>query len=384
MLAGHDLATTAIGKQRRHLLQFAGMANFHTHVTFSSVIGCGYAATGLAMGVSLETAILGGGLCGISGMLPDLDSDTGIPLRESMAFAAAIVPALLLERIRAFNLSHDEMVLMAAGLYFFVRFGVTKLIAGRTSHRGMFHSIPAALIFAGTAFLVCGGANINIRYFKAGGVFLGVMSHLVLDEIYSFEVKRGKMRIKRSFGTAMKFWSKNTYSNFSTYAKLAIITIMILSEPAVMQRLDGRSPTIASTIRQWQDQLSVWKSETVAPLVEFQKNEQIGHFSTSPKMFAGSNRDPGNPTAPGQMPEQIVVDQAGQQSALYPQRQQYPPPYQQQYPAQQYQTQTYQAQPQYLRSAPPALSRYGNQNGQFQPGENFFEAQQNFPADQRR
>ena len=353
------------------------MANFHTHVTFSSILGCGYAATGLAMGVPAETAILGGGLCGISGMLPDLDSDTGIPLRESMAFAAAIVPALLIERIRAFNRPHDEMVLMAAGLYFFVRFGVTKLIAGRTSHRGMFHSIPAALIFAGAAFLVCGGTHINVRYFKAGGVFIGVMSHLVLDEIYSFEVKRGKMRIKRSFGTAMKFWSKDAYSNFSTYAKLAVITFMILGEPAVMQHLDGHSPTFASTIRQWQDQLSVWKNGTIAPLIE----DQIGHFSTSPEMFAGSNRAEDQPTTP----EQMVVDQASQQSALYPQRQQYPPPAQQPY-----QTQPFQTQPQYSPPAPPAPVRFGNQNGQFRQGEqfqqgvNFFEAQQGFPADQRR
>lgn len=224
------------------------MAGFRTHVTFSSILGCGYTAAGFSLGMPLETAIVGGGLCGLSGMLPDLDSDTGIPLRESMAFAAAIVPALLLDRLREMNLRHDQIVLAVAGLYFFVRFGVTKMIAGRTSHRGMFHSIPAALIFAGAAFVICKMPDVTLRYFKAGGVFIGVMSHLVLDEIYSFQVKKGKIRVKRSFGTALKFWSKDTYSNFSTYTKLAIIVVLILSEPAVMERLDGRSPTLATTI----------------------------------------------------------------------------------------------------------------------------------------
>jgi hypothetical protein len=214
------------------------------------MLGCGYTAVGIVSGVPPETALLGGGLCGLSGMLPDLDSDTGIPLRESMAFAAAIVPALLLDRLRSFNLDHDQIILCVAGMYFAVRFGVTKLIAGRTSHRGMFHSIPAALIFAGMAFWICKNPEVTIamRYFKAGGVFLGVMSHLVLDEIYSFEVKKGRVRVKRSFGTALKFWGKDSYSNFSTYAKLAIVIGLILGEPAMMERLEGRSPTIASTI----------------------------------------------------------------------------------------------------------------------------------------
>ena len=46
------------------------------------------------------------------------------------------------------------MVLAAVSLYLFVRFGITNMIRKYTVHRGMFHSIPAGLIFAGLAFLV--------------------------------------------------------------------------------------------------------------------------------------------------------------------------------------------------------------------------------------
>ncbi len=71
------------------------MAGFKTHVTFSSVLGVGYAGVGLVhFGMPLDTAILGGALCGFSGMLPDIDSDYGVPLRETMGFTAATVPLL--------------------------------------------------------------------------------------------------------------------------------------------------------------------------------------------------------------------------------------------------------------------------------------------------
>jgi membrane-bound metal-dependent hydrolase YbcI (DUF457 family) len=222
------------------------MAGFKTHVTFSSLLGCGYAGVGYWMyDMEPATAVLGGALCGFSGMLPDLDSDYGVPLRETMAFSAATIPMLLFHRFAALGLSHDEMVLLGVSLYLFVRFGVTNIIRKYTVHRGMFHSIPAGLTFAGLAFLLAGGASLEVREFKAGGVLLGFMSHLLLDEIYSVEWKGGRWRFKKSFGTAIKLWGGSTWANLSCYAKLAIVVVMILNESAVMQQLERRNPEFA-------------------------------------------------------------------------------------------------------------------------------------------
>ena len=55
--------------------------------------------------VPLPTCALAAGLCGVSGMLPDLDSGPGRPLRESTAFAAAVVPMMLLDRMEQFGLA---------------------------------------------------------------------------------------------------------------------------------------------------------------------------------------------------------------------------------------------------------------------------------------
>ena len=206
------------------------------------------------MGFHIETSLVAGGLCGISGMLPDLDSDSGIPIRESMGFAAGIVPMLLVDRFQSLNMPYDRLVLITAALYFLIRFAGASLLGRFTVHRGMFHSIPAALTFAGLAFLICGPASdVPVRYLKAGAVFFGVMSHLVLDELYSIEWKGGKWRIKRSFGTAVKLWGKNNWANFSAYSKLIVVGIMIAGEPSVMNYLEARYPRFAGDVQRLHD-----------------------------------------------------------------------------------------------------------------------------------
>jgi LexA-binding, inner membrane-associated putative hydrolase len=232
------------------------MAGFRMHVTTSALLGCGYAGVGHAVyGVPLDTAIVAGAMCGFSGMLPDLDSDYGVPLRETMAFTAAIVPMLLVGRFQSLELTHDAMVLVAVSLYLFVRFGITNIVRKYTVHRGMFHSIPAGLIFTGLAFIVTGAAPFEFRCYKAGGVLAGFLSHLVLDEIYAVEWKSGQWRFKKSFGTALKFWGDDGWANFSTYAKLMIVAMMILGEPTVLERIDARHPGFAQQYQQFQNQI---------------------------------------------------------------------------------------------------------------------------------
>lgn len=213
------------------------MANFQTHVTTSTVLGVGYAGAGILCGAPVDASLVAGGLCGVSGMLPDLDSASGVPIREIMSFSAAVVPMLLIDRFRHLGWSHESIVLAGGAIYLFIRFVVATLLKRYTVHRGMFHSIPAAILFAELGFLICGGDDLRIRYYKAGAVLLGVMSHLVLDEIYAIEWRFGIPRLKKSFGTAIKFWGDSLWGNLSVYVKLILVTGMVLGEPMVMDKL---------------------------------------------------------------------------------------------------------------------------------------------------
>ncbi|MFO0897536.1 MAG: metal-dependent hydrolase [Pirellulales bacterium] len=218
------------------------MAGFRTHITTSTVLGIGYGTVALfAYDVPLPACLLAGGLCSVSGMLPDLDSGPGRPLRESTTFAAAVVPMLLLDRFREAGWSNETIILVGAGIYLSIRFGVHWLLSRYTVHRGMFHSLPACLIAAELAMLAFSGNPLEIRYFKAGGVVLGFMSHLVLDELWSIEWQRGRIVFKKSFGTAIKLWGDSLWANVSTYGKLAFLTFVCLKDPTLRDNLEDRS-----------------------------------------------------------------------------------------------------------------------------------------------
>lgn len=213
------------------------MASFKTHIAFSSLLGAGYgSAAHVIYDVPLPTCILAGGLCSVSGMLPDIDSGPGVPLRESMAFAAAVVPMMMVDRFEQFGMSPEMIILIGAGIYLFVRFVLAALLRRYTVHRGMFHSLPAAIIFGEVAFLLSAGDDLPMRIYKAGAVVLGYVSHLLLDELYSIAWRRGRLHLKQSFGSAVKLIGGRWWPNLCVFAGLAILTFVVLNEPGWMQQ----------------------------------------------------------------------------------------------------------------------------------------------------
>jgi hypothetical protein len=207
------------------------MAGFKTHIATSTALGVALGTTASTMyDVPVSSCLLGGALCSVSGMLPDLDSDSGTPLRESVAFASAVVPMLMLNRFKEMGLSNEAIVLAGAAVYLLIRFGIGRWFCRWTVHRGMFHSIPAMAIVGEIAYLVCHHENHAIQLFFAGAVMLGFASHLVLDEIWSVDLRR--LRLKSSFGTAIKFWSDCWWANLLTYATVVMLGLMIGEEPS--------------------------------------------------------------------------------------------------------------------------------------------------------
>jgi len=210
------------------------MAGFQTHIAVSTITGVGYGVWGFHCGAPLETCVLAGGLCSVSGMLPDLDSDSGRPVQEMSAFAAAVVPMLMLERFSSFGWSHETMAVAGAGIYAAIRFGVAELFKRHTVHRGMWHSLPACLACGLLTFLVVAGPDLAIRLYKAGAVSLGFLTHLVLDEIWSFQLKSGKVNVKRSFGTALKLFGRDKTANLVMSGLLAVLSFLAVGDPMLM------------------------------------------------------------------------------------------------------------------------------------------------------
>jgi membrane-bound metal-dependent hydrolase YbcI (DUF457 family) len=212
------------------------MADFKTHMTVSSVTGAVLSVAGYRANLPLDSCLVAGCLCSVSGMLPDLDSNSGRPLREATAMGAAVVPMLMVDRLQRLELTHDTMVLIAILTYITIRFFLAEMFRRFTVHRGMWHSLPAAAICGMVAFLVISNEDLGIRCYKTAAVVLGFLSHLILDEVWSVDFRQGTYRFKQSFGTALKLWGNNRKSNLMTYAKLLIISALVYQDQGFMSR----------------------------------------------------------------------------------------------------------------------------------------------------
>ena len=227
------------------------MAMFPTHIKCSTVlgIGCGTAAF-VGYGVPLPTCLVGAGLCSVGGILPDIDSGPGIPLREITTFLASVVPTMLITRLLSYSFTQESLILAGAGIYIAIRFGLSQFLRNYTVHRGMFHSFPSMAIFGELTYLLFYGESMFVRLFMVGAVCLGFFCHLLLDEIYSVEWD-GRPHVKKSFGTAMKFVGNEWWPNVACYAKLAVLTFIVLNDPSVIQQIyTGQGQQVAKNLGQ--------------------------------------------------------------------------------------------------------------------------------------
>lgn len=217
------------------------MADFKSHITGSTLVGIVYGYWGVTtQSMSIENGILAGGLCAVSGMLPDLDSDSGKPLRETSMFIAAVMPMLMIDRFRDLGLSNEAMAVAAMLVYVAIRFVLVEFFKRYTVHRGMWHSLPAALSAGLVAYLVMPSQSESARVYKSLAVVLGFTVHLTMDEIWSVDASGG-FRLKKSFGTALKFFSDSTLANVSVYGKLALLVYLAWGDGAIAERIRNRA-----------------------------------------------------------------------------------------------------------------------------------------------
>ena len=197
------------------------MASYLGHLSVSSVLGSAYGILG-AWHWELDwgPVFLGAGLTTLGGVLPDLDSDSGVPVRELFGVAAGIVPCLLFQRLATLGFSVEQIVVLLAGIYVFIRYGVATVFKRFTVHRGIYHSIPAMLIAGLVIFLAYHGPDLFLRGYLAGGTALGFASHLVLDELCSVDFNGNKLQLNKFAGSAFKFFSPSRSVTLAAYVLL--------------------------------------------------------------------------------------------------------------------------------------------------------------------
>ena len=206
------------------------MAGYREHVSVSGLLGVAYGCAAVFMfGYTISQAAIAAILTWVAGMLPDLDSESGKPIRELFGVTAAI------------GMHGDRATLFAMLSYGIVRYGGAFMLAKLTVHRGMFHSIPALIIAAEVTFLAYHSNDIKVRMLMAIGTGLGFLSHLVLDEMYSVQWDGAKVKLAKSAGSAMKFFGSDALPNGGAMGLLLCLSYATLVEAEVL-RDPGKTP----------------------------------------------------------------------------------------------------------------------------------------------
>lgn len=206
------------------------MAAFKQH--FFTGLGVGYAASvACAVGpwdLNPVTPFFVFAGTSAGALLPDLDSDNSTPFSVAFSLLALVGGAVAFLYCRQQTLlDWYAWMWIPPATALFLRFGVGWIFQKCTVHRGIFHSIPMAIIVTGAISLALSRLGLPRMDLMALSlsVGLGFLSHLALDELYSAVDFEGKtIDIKKSFGTALCFNSPSALATTGAYLLLGALT----------------------------------------------------------------------------------------------------------------------------------------------------------------
>lgn len=223
------------------------MASFAVHSGVAAVVS-GLAASALVAvsAVDLQIGLLLWALGLFGGMLPDIDSDTSKPV--NWLFNTLGVGASTLALVWTYPIWPLWGVwLSMAAAFVLVRPLLMTAFFRLTVHRGVFHSLLAAVFCGVATTLVCFHILLlsSVSSWLAG-VFVcgGFIVHLLLDEFYAVDFNG--MSLKSSFGTAIKPLSLRNWPGSLAMIVLCAFSWQWMPEVSSVQKLAGKLPLAAS------------------------------------------------------------------------------------------------------------------------------------------
>ncbi len=167
----------------------------------------------------------------IASFLPDLDSDTSVPFYIVFGlFTLACGGLVLFDTLTRGAESMYELAGRPLFAIIFVWLIVGGIFKKMTRHRGMMHSIPAAvnmalIVYIGAFFW---GTDEFEGVLLAVGAGVGYLVHLILDELYATVSIDGNLfDVRESLGSALKLFSSSRLANIFTYCVLATLVYVV-------------------------------------------------------------------------------------------------------------------------------------------------------------
>lgn len=196
------------------------MADYQGHISFSTFVAIGYALLGVyVLGIYPEYILLASVLVVITGMLPNVDAAGGAPARELGGLLAAITPLVVLSQfpsLEAGGIARIALVVIAS--YLLTRILVVRLLEKITVHRGVFHSVPAAIIVFEIVYLLFWDLYLLDRLFIAAAAFIGFFSHLLLDAYGNLDIVGTALGKPKKKARVIKFGGSTWGATIALYS----------------------------------------------------------------------------------------------------------------------------------------------------------------------
>ena len=209
------------------------MANFNTHFTVAAGASALVSATLLSMEVvTPEEAVIAFAIGILGGLLPDVDSSRSTSIKVGFNVLSLLMTIMIIF-VKSSTYSLVEMLIVASLVFIGIRYALLEFFRKISKHRGMFHSIPVAIIWGIVIAIVSQwffDLNSLVSWVYGFMITFGYFVHLILDEIYSVDL--GNRRMKKSSGTALKFGMfKNRQQQIQTVVIYLLIPLLFSIAP---------------------------------------------------------------------------------------------------------------------------------------------------------
>ncbi|MFN8390507.1 MAG: metal-dependent hydrolase [Bdellovibrionota bacterium] len=209
------------------------MAKEQSHFSFSVGLAVLYALGGMfILDLRPEVILLSSVIVVIAGMLPNIDEVESGSAQEFGGLLAAASPLVLFEFYPAF--SHGgitRVVLVVICCYLISRVVIVRLLQTVTSHRGIIHSIPAAILSFEAVYLLFWDLGLRARMFVAFAAFLGFFVHLLMDAYTNVDlVGRALGRGVEKRPGALKLKGNSWGSTIAMYTCVMVLGWFVLKD----------------------------------------------------------------------------------------------------------------------------------------------------------
>jgi membrane-bound metal-dependent hydrolase YbcI (DUF457 family) len=208
------------------------MAVQQSHMSFSLLLAVLYALFGLLfLAIDPERVLLASIIVVLAGMLPDIDGGVEAPARELGGLLAAVLPLLLLEyfpSVKAGGVARIALIVVCG--YLLTRISVVRVLQKFTAHRGMIHSLPAAIITAELTYLLFFDLRMIDKVYISMAAFAGFFAHLLLDAYTNLDLIGRAMGQQKKQPSALKLFGSSARTAFVMYTCMIFLGWLVAKD----------------------------------------------------------------------------------------------------------------------------------------------------------